>query len=859
MRRVTRLSFRTLVHCLPFCALAATAQTPTPTPTTTPTPAPTAAVLPATIVSYSIPNGGAYDSSNLVLDPDGTLWAASGGENVVAKLSPDGATVTRWPFAKDATPSSLLKDADGTFWITELGGFNIAHFDPRSGTLTEWPDIGRRPTALVRRADGKLWLPETGGALALFDPVASSYNYYRASGSFSLSYPWLDADGSLFACDFLSPAVFRFAADGSSAKRWELPLGSAPSKVIRGFDGAIWISLYALHQLARLDTETNEVKIYQLPFADLPYDLHSYRGRIVFTEQRNRYIGFLEPAGATPAQVVTVTPTDAAVISTTRASVQVVSTLTPTTAAVTPGAATPILGFGGAGLNYYPAGLGTSFALLVDEARGRIWFGTGTTLTTLLPPTSAAGDRFLPSAASIAGRFGARWKTEVVTWNRGLATSTPGTAQSVSYTERLLPDRWIAGFSPAGSATLAPGQLLSQPDALANEMSAPDTFGGLRLTPGANPDEIFGSGRVYLSREDGGTYGFSKSLVKSDRAIAAGESAFLFAPPDASGQRTNAGILVLESAAGTISVVDADGATRASAPFDFPAGYHTQASTIFEALGLPALPSARVVVSVASGKVFPFGTSIDNRTNDPIGLDVMKTPEQYQWVPEAARGAGPLGASARTTLQLYNRGSADVSVTFYFHPAAAPGAPPPAAQSGTVSVPAGRVLTLEDALGTIGVGSGVGSLDLVSSAPVFAFARVTASAAGGGGYGFGSAGRPASDAIAPGSRGVFVSVTQNAATRSDLSLECVSGNAATVAVKLADATGADAGTLTVAVPAYATVVVESVWTAVTNGGTDLGRLDVVPADGSGAVVATLLRQDRLTGDADAIVPFVMPK
>ena len=857
MRRVTRLSFRTLVLSLPFCALTATAQTPTPT--TTPTPVPTTAVFPATIVSYPIPSGGAYDSSNLVIDPDGTVWAASGGENVVAKLSPDGATVTRWPFPASAAPSSLLKDADGSFWITELGGFNIANFDPRSGTLTEWPDIGRRPTALARRPDGKFWLPETGGALALFDPSTASFTYFRAAGSYSLSYPWLDADGSLFACDFLVPALFRFAPDGSSAKRWDLPPGSAPSKVIRGFDGAIWISLYSLHEIARLDTDTNEVKIYQLQFHDLPYDLHSYKNRIVFTEQYNNYVGFLDPAGATPTQVVTVPPVDTAVLNTTRASFQVISTLTPTSAAVTAGAATSILGFSSAGLSYYPAGVGTNFALLADEARGRLCLGTGTTLTTLLPPTSAAGDQFLPSAASIAGRFGSQWKTEVVTWNRGLATATPGTPQPVTYSERLLPDSWIAGSSPAGSATLAPGQILSQPDALANEMHAPGTFGGLRLTPGANPDEIFGSGRVYLSREDGGTYGFSTKLVKSDRAVGAGESAFLFAPPDASGQRTNAGLLVLESAVGRISVVDADGATRGSAPFDFPAGYHTQASTIFEALGLPALPSARVVISVASGKVFPFGTSIDNRTNDPIGLDVMKTPEQYQSIPEAARGAGPLGATARTALQLYNRGSADLVVSLFFHPAAAPGAAPPAAQSGTVSVPAGKVVTLEDVLGTIGVGSGVGSLDLSSSAPVFAFARVTATAAGGGSYGFGTAGRPGSDAVVPGLRGVFISVTQNAATRSDLSLENTSGSPATIAVKLADAAGADRGTLTVPVPAYATVVVENAWTAVTNGGIDLGRLDVVPAEGSGAVLATLLRQDRITGDADAIVPFVMAR
>jgi len=52
---------------------------------------------------------------------------------------------------------------------------------------------------------------------------------------------------------------------------------------------------------------------------------------------------------------------------------------------------------------------------------------------------------------------------------------------------------------------------------------------------------------------------------------------------------------------GRISVVDADGATRGSAPFDFPAGYHTQASTIFEALGFMSGHTAKhLLASLAS-------------------------------------------------------------------------------------------------------------------------------------------------------------------------------------------------------------------------------------------------------------------
>jgi hypothetical protein len=51
----------------------------------------------------------------------------------------------------------------------------------------------------------------------------------------------------------------------------------------------------------------------------------------------------------------------------------------------------------------------------------------------------------------------------------------------------------------------------------------------------------------------------------------------------------------------------------------------------------------------------------------------------------------------------------------------------------------------------------------------------------------------------------------------------------------------------------------SVWSTVAGAPVDVGRLDVVPADGDGAVAATVLRTDRITLDADALVPFVIPR
>src|SRR5207302_1197330 len=140
-----------------------------------------------------------------------------------------------------------------------------------------------------------------------------------------------------------------------------------------------------------------------------------------------------------------------------------------------------------------------------------------------------------------------------------------------------------------------PNQLAAQTDPIGTDMKSPNTFGALRITTAIAPEDLFAWARTYLKREDGGTYGFARNHVKADRAITAGASGFLFAPPDAAGQRTNAGYYVLTAAKGTVSAVDSDGVMRASKPFAWPAGWHSQYSTVFEALGIDPIPSARIV------------------------------------------------------------------------------------------------------------------------------------------------------------------------------------------------------------------------------------------------------------------------
>lgn len=873
MRRVTRF-LRTAALAVAAAALAGplSAQTPTPTPTATPTPVPFLQI-PGSAASLGVPNGGRYDASNLVLKPDGTIWTASANENVIARISPDG-KIRKWTMPKDAAPSHLLEEPDGTFWVAQLGGFKISRFDPGTGELTEWVDNARRPTAFVKKANGTLWLPHTNGVLTTFDPATSTFVYWRttdpANPLASLSYPWLDADGSVWSGDFVRGGIVRIAPDGSRATRWQLPNSFVqPSKIIRGPDGLLWISFHGSAQIARFDPATAQLKTVTVGAFVRPFDLKVYRNRILYSEQYAGEVGVLDPFADLPADTATLESKELVLSSTTEVAVPTKTTLTTADVTVEPASPAVVAGFGSPGLSRYPAIAGIPYGLAIDEVRKRILVGATSEVVEILPPLPVTvNDHLYPSAASIEGTGGARWATEVVAWNRG-TPNAEGVQASTSVDARLLPSDWIIGLSPGATLTVGPGKLVRQADPIAEEMKEPNVAGALRFAPptgATNFGDFFSWTRVYRTREDGGTYGMARNRLTGGEAVASGETGFLFAPPDVAGQRVNAGLLVVEATRVGVSIVGPDG-TRLAGPaaLDWPAGFQTQASTIFEAFGVAPAASARVVFAVQTGRVLPFGTSIDTLSGDPIDLPFFgpRNTAPVQWFLAVERGGGPLGPSSRTDLQLFNGAEVVSTVSLGFRPARLAASEGPAAgpRFATLTVPAGRTVTVRDAiLELFGLEGAAGSIDVVSDPPVFAFARVTAEDASGGRHGFGSAAALGNVAPAAGSRGVFIQASDAGwdVMESELQVTNPTDDAAQVTLRAYDFEGEAVGEpFPLAVGPKEVLRIPAAFYTVSGRGAHVGRLEVTPGEGSAPVFAVLVRQDKKTGDADAVIPYVI--
>ena len=315
------------------------------------------------------------------------------------------------------------------------------------------------------------------GFLALFDPSVPDFVYYQTPGIFYNSYPWQDPDGTLFSLDFHYNAIVRWAPDVSTATIWRIPSTSfSPSKIVRLEDGKLWISFYHSAQLGRFDDATGTLDIFTLNQGVFPYDIQNYRGLVAYSDQAG-YAGFLDPAKSTPTSSTLTATTVVPLVRSTFPTTAVTSALTFDEQDLTPPSVLAAVGSGQPGLAQILVNSGTAlWAMLIDEVRGRIFFGTSGALAALSPPPKL-DDRELYLTSASAAPFSSdparSYRTQVVTWNRGTPDST-GATKLLTYVQRILPDGWIAGFSGAReSAVPASATLPPQEDVVGTGMDRP--------------------------------------------------------------------------------------------------------------------------------------------------------------------------------------------------------------------------------------------------------------------------------------------------------------------------------------------------------------------------------------------------
>jgi hypothetical protein len=418
----------------------------------------------------------------------------------------------------------------------------------------------------------------------------------------------------------------------------------------------------------------------------------------------------------------------------------------------------------------------------------------------LIPPLSsrAQGPRpastwTIPGVANVPGQNGTRFVSDVAVTNAGGAPAT--------VTVTFLP----SGTYPAVPTLLAPGQTVVWRNVL-QQLWGASASGALQVSSIGSPLLI--RARTYNDAASG-TYGVALPVYASDRFLAEGEtgqSLWVSQSADApKGYRTNIAVLFPDPDGGlaTVTVYDGNDDQIGQTTFALDgAGVQQISVSKFSA----AADVARATLQAMRGRAAGYAAVVDNVTGDSslFTFDDLPAGPQDVVINGVARANGKNGTFFRTDGRFFNPGDTDVTVTAAFHENGQSNPTPP---SGTVVVPAGKIVDVTDVLGTVlsrPVGSS-GAVRFRASAPVGILCRTSNVDPTGANPGtFGAQQKPvpllaflsSADAGA-----VITGVRQNAAYRTNVAL-AAGADGVTAQYTLKTAQGAIAGTATQSLGAF---------------------------------------------------------
>jgi len=262
-----------------------------------------------------------------------------------------------------------------------------------------------------------------------------------------------------------------------------------------------------------------------------------------------------------------------------------------------PGVSQGLLAFGGDISSDIPkaSGLLVPNATLAVQAVGVISAPPGQSLVGVIP--------VVVSSEGLNGSF---FRTAVQAYNAGTtpitgsflfrpqgSTSTPSLAYSINPGQTVVFSNLLAAMSTAG-------------------------IGSVDIVASGGSSAPLLAVRVYNDGGAAGTTGFTESVKKPLEFLGPGSVATLFAPFDVTAFRLNVGLRTLNAGVSlTITVHDTNGNLRRTTNASYPANYFQQTDAATFLAGLAVNANDTITVMVNSGSLLLYGTTADNKTNDP--------------------------------------------------------------------------------------------------------------------------------------------------------------------------------------------------------------------------------------------------
>ncbi len=194
--------------------------------------------------------GLASFTNGIALAADGNFWITEAGNGTVARMTPGGTVLGRFPVG--AAPTSVAAGPGGRIWVSGTGSDRLYWFDATSAS----PTVHAIPTpttcgpvAIVAGGNGKMYFttPDDGCGESRIGSVPDDGSGPATSTAILGMGRVFDLEvraGKLFAPDFDGDAVRRFNLSLGVEAIITTPAGGSPDGIAADAAGGIWTTLY---------------------------------------------------------------------------------------------------------------------------------------------------------------------------------------------------------------------------------------------------------------------------------------------------------------------------------------------------------------------------------------------------------------------------------------------------------------------------------------------------------------------------------------------------------------------------------------------------------------------------------------
>lgn len=232
--------------------------------------------------------------------PDGNIYFAVRSGDRIARFDPKSRAFKEWDLPAGMQPRGVVVAQDNKVIFVGGGNDSLGELDPASGKtrLYKLPSSGSDPYTLVLDEKGDAWFTQRkSGKVGKLDRASGVVSEFSIGPDpYSLS---VDKRGIVWITHRLSDRIARLDPMTRQIAELQLGKGSQPRRSAVAPDGSLWVSLYGVGKVVKVDTAANRVvKEYALPGGANagPYAVNTdAEGRVWISEIQTDSVTVLDP------------------------------------------------------------------------------------------------------------------------------------------------------------------------------------------------------------------------------------------------------------------------------------------------------------------------------------------------------------------------------------------------------------------------------------------------------------------------------------------------------------------------------------------------------------------------------------